>query len=240
MSISGAHVNVPGPPISAGRRVSTRSGYVARGSPGHVGTGHGKECARERLQRLHPGRARARVLLAAGRGSGIFADSEDGNDGSGIVGVTRSRFGLLTGDGDYAAATSGATGSYVKVPYAANMDVGAQLSVEFWMQRYTASGGQPVSRYQLGNCWWLTYDSSGNWTAYVYDTNGAKRTLTGAVSMPLSSSYHVVLVYDATAGRFALYVNGVNITTRPRRPTRTWSPTRRRSTCSATPAVSPR
>ena len=46
----------------------------------------------------------------------------------------------------------------------------------------------------------------------MYDTNGAKRTLTGAVSMPLSSSYHVVLVYDATAGRFALYVNGVNIT----------------------------
>jgi hypothetical protein len=154
-----------------------------------------------------------------GETSGPAVDQTGRNPGTTISGVSRgSQNSLLYDDGsglDGSGYANGGSGAYIKVPYGSSMDVGAKLSVEFWIQPTTLVGGVPIARQGLGNAWSVTYDTAGNWTATVYDVNGVKHSTVGASGSGAGGNHiqHIVLIYDSTTGLFALYVNGVNVTT---------------------------
>jgi hypothetical protein len=92
-----------------------------------------------------------------GEASGNALDSKDSSPGTIAGGITRAVTGLLVNDTDKAMQSDGVLGSFVNVPYAANMNVGAQLTLEFWCKSVCqrrpriqlADTNQPVS---FGTC----------------------------------------------------------------------------------------
>jgi hypothetical protein len=159
-----------------------------------------------------------------GEASGSALDSKDSNPGTVFGGVTRQVAGLITNDSDTAMQSDGVTGTYVNMPSNANMNVGAQLSVECWVKpagiHATAS---PFAVGRLGSSldWYIRHYQTGDarWEFTVYDTAVVSTTVTSssAEAAQVGKRQHLVMTYDA-AGTMKAYVDGVSVGTQSRTP----------------------
>jgi hypothetical protein len=156
-----------------------------------------------------------------GETSGNVLDSKDSNPGTTVTSITRNVPGLIVNSGDGAASTDGTTGPYVRVPYSANMDTGAELSVEFWIKPTALDASSLI--YPIGRdnpsttIWFVRYYASGDgrWEVDVVDANSVTTVLTsktGTEAAAAGKLQHIVATYSATAGQLRLFINGVSTT----------------------------
>jgi hypothetical protein len=142
-------------------------------------------------------------------------DSKDGNNGTANGNALRQAVGLLTADNDTAAHGDGVTGSYLRIPRTANMNVGAKLSVEAWVKIDVYKSAKLVSRDGPG--WYFSMSGSTSLRFGVRDTNFVD-TLIDAVGYLIPGvRIHLVGTYDA-AGAMKFYVNGVSVGAPSRTP----------------------
>jgi hypothetical protein len=160
-----------------------------------------------------------------GEASGNALDSKDSNPGVPAGGLTRAVTGLLVGDADKATQGDGVKGTYIASAYAANLNVGAQLTFECWVKpsAFQASSTYVIGRARVGtSCWYIrNYGGSDlRWEARVKDANSVDTTVitnNAADYGAVGKLQHLVVTYDA-AGSMKFYVNGVSVASQNRTP----------------------
>jgi hypothetical protein len=155
-----------------------------------------------------------------GEASGNALDSKDSNPATTVAGITRNVTGLLVGDANGAAQGDGVTGHYMQVPSNANMDTGAQVTVEAWIKPTSTAACRLISRSAASTNWFLELTTGAGYRWYVRDTNivdTSIQTQSAPYIAAIGTRHHLVGVYDA-AGTIKFYVNG---TAAPDTPNRT-------------------
>lgn len=143
-------------------------------------------------------------------GSGSTAVDSSGNANTGTLQATA---GWTTGKvGTNALSLTGATTSYVDVPNTV-VDTSESYSVSTWLkhtnltgiQSYASISGSAVSPFYL-----QLKSGKFTFTQYATDSTTATTTTSMGVNPVVGTWYHVVGVYNKTAGTIELYVNGVS------------------------------
>lgn len=141
-----------------------------------------------------------------------------GNAAFSAAGVTHQWSGSgpgLTPDGQPSIFTDGAAG-VVTLPYSKSLSLAAPFTAEAWLLSGNPSGGTQCAMAGMTagspRSGWLLYMDGLNAGAYnfrLYNQNGASTSLsieTPAGGINVAQWYHVVAVFDGTAGY--IYVNG--------------------------------
>jgi Concanavalin A-like lectin/glucanases superfamily len=159
--------------------------------------------------------------MRLGEASGPVADTKGTIAGTATGGITRQVPGLLVNDADAAIQGSGAVSTNVDVPWSAKLDVGAQLTLEFWVKPTAMPAGTlyPIGRLATSTSLWFIRNyggTDGRWEFNVYDTASTRHSFSApgltADMAEVGKRQHVVMTYDA-AGTMKGYVNGVSVGT---------------------------
>jgi hypothetical protein len=148
-----------------------------------------------------------------GETSGNALDSQDSNPGTTIAGgVTRNVAGLLNTSTDGAIQLDGNSGSYIRAPFAANMNTGAQMSIEAWAKPSAVAGGVKVVARSNLLTFYLDMTVAPNWRFLANDSVPTAYQAFGGVPT-VGQVAHLVGVYDSLTSTIKLYVNGVLVST---------------------------
>ena len=138
-----------------------------------------------------------------------YADSFDGNDGTGVGTVTQ-----VAGRVDFGQEFNG-TNSEVNVAADGSFGWGKDesFSIEYWMKSSSSSGAVEVIVGRNGGTsnpsWWVGLTATNKYANFeLTDRDGVSQTITGSIDLGNDVWHHVVAIRDATADVLRLYVDG--------------------------------